>query len=278
MGDVFAGLEALGFSDIENIDIYEEEKKEVQDNSDVTVQAVEERDYEAEVLFQKTIECPCCYNEFKYKAVRSGKLKAMEPDTDLRPRFEKVDVLKYDAIVCPKCGYSGLTRYFDVITEGQKKLVREQVTASFKGIDDSEEKLSYDDAILRHKLCLLNAVVKKGKFGEKAYISLKMAWLFRGKIEETLEKDSSADVKELRKEELTNLKNAYDGFYQAIMKESMPICGMDQDTITYLMAELARKLGQTDVSKQWLSKLLSTRGLSRRLKERAMELKEKLLS
>ena len=44
------------------------------------------------------------------------------------------------------------------------------------------------------------------------------------------------------------------------------------------MAELARELGQTDVSKQWLSKLLTSRGLSRRLKERAMELKEKLLS
>ena len=66
MGDVFSGSEALGFSDIDNIDIYEEDKKEVQDNSDDPAQAVEERDYEAEVLFQKTIECPCCYNEFKY--------------------------------------------------------------------------------------------------------------------------------------------------------------------------------------------------------------------
>ena len=40
MGDVFSGLEALGFSDIDNIDIYEEDKKEVQDNSDDPAQAV----------------------------------------------------------------------------------------------------------------------------------------------------------------------------------------------------------------------------------------------
>lgn len=275
MADIFAGLESLGFSNLDDMQIYEDEKKNEAEVPEE--EPVDDRDYELEAILKKSVECPCCYKTFRYKAVRAGKLKVMEPDTDLRPRYEKVDALKYDAIVCPKCGYSGLTRFFSVITEGQKKLIREQVSGTFKGIDDTGDKLNYDEAIIRHKLCLYNSVVKKSRFGEKAYTCLKIAWLCRGKAEEMLEADPKANVNEIKKEELSNLKNAYDGFYQAIMKESMPICGMDQATITYLMAELARELGQTDVSKQWLSKLLSSRGLNRRLKDRAMELKEKLL-
>ena len=97
MADLFSGLESLGLSNLDDMQLYEEDKKETQE--DTSGERDEEKDFELEVILNKSIECPCCYTSFRYKAVRAGKLKIMEPDSDLRPRYEKVDALKYDAIV-----------------------------------------------------------------------------------------------------------------------------------------------------------------------------------
>ena len=45
-----------------------------------------------------------------------------------------VDVLKYDAIVCPECGYAALSRFFKFVTNPQSKMIHEQISASFKGL------------------------------------------------------------------------------------------------------------------------------------------------
>ena len=44
----------------------------------------------------------------------------------------------------------------------------------------SFKKITYEDALTRYKLALLNAVVRQGKNSEKAFICLKTAWLLRG--------------------------------------------------------------------------------------------------
>lgn len=275
MSDVFSGLESLGFKNLDKLNIFEEEEKKGGETHSA-VKKEEEHDYEAEALFDKTMNCPCCYKDFASKTVRTGKVKAAEPDTDLRPRYEKLDPLKYDAIVCPECGYASLGRFFGNITDGQKKLIREQISNSFKGIDTGMEKYSYDDAIMRHKLALLNTIVKKGKNSEKAFTCLKLAWLYRGKAESELLVNKDADVTELHKEEMSNLNFAYEGFCDSFSKESFPICGMDQTTIMYLLADLARRLGQKDAASRWISNVIATRGLSNRIRDKALHIKEML--
>ena len=109
-------------------------------------------------------------------------------DTDLRPKYQHVDSLKYDSIVCNKCGYAALSRFYNYITTPQSKLIATNISPNFKGVDTKAETYSYDEAILRHQLALANAIVKKGKISEKAYICLKIAWLLRGKAESLPEK------------------------------------------------------------------------------------------
>lgn len=275
MTDMFNGLESLGFKNLGSLEIFEEEKKKEESNT-VAAEVKDDRDYELEVLFDKKMSCPCCYEEFTSRTVRTGKAKAAEADSDLRPRYEKLDPLKYDAIVCPTCGYASLSRFFTNIAEGQKKLIREQVSESFRGIETGQKKYSYDDAIIRHKLALFNTVVKKGKNSEKAFTCLKLAWLYRGKAEEELLINKDADVKELQKEEMSNLNFAYEGFCDSFSKESFPICGMDQTTIMYLLAELARRIGQKEAASRWISQVLQTRGLSSRIRDKALNVKEML--
>ena len=105
--------------------------------------------------------------------IKTGKIKLISADTDLRPKYQNVDSLKYDAVVCPHCGYSALNRFFNYMTSTQAKLIREQISASFKGINEECDEYTYDDAIARHKLALVNTIVKKSKISERAYTCLK---------------------------------------------------------------------------------------------------------
>ena len=200
----------------------------------------------------------------------------MSADSDLRPKYQMVDSLKYDALVCPHCGYAALSRFFKFMLPAQAKMIRENITANFKGIDTSASTYSYDDAIMRHQLALANAVVKKAKTSEKAYTCLKMAWLYRGKAE-NLPKDSKdyqTQIIELKKQELELLKNACEGFKSAYSKETFPMCGMDEITMMYLIADLCRRIGHFDESKRWISSVLTSRGANERIKNKARDLKD----
>ena len=70
------------------------------------------------------------------------------------------------------------------------------------------------------------------------------------------------------------IKNAYDGFVLAISNEPFPIAGMDENTLKYIMADLARKLKKYEESARLLSAVLTSKSANHRLKDAALELKE----
>lgn len=270
---IFSGLESFGLGKLKNIDIYEQEKTAKEEK----VEKVEApKVSEADLLFDKTYTCPVCDCEFKAKTIRTGKVKLISVDTDLRPRYQLVDALKYDAIVCPKCGYAALNRFFTYMTSGQRKLIREQISSTFKGIEDGNDTYSYDDAMTRHKLALINTIVKKGKTSERAYTCLKLAWICRGKAENLPQDlpDRESVIAALKKEEDELIENAYDGFSSAFMKEQFPLCGMDEATATYLAADLARRCRKYEEANRWISRVITSRQANERIKTRARELKE----
>ena len=275
MGNLFAGLESLGLNIKDNVDVYEKEKKENQSAGVKKAQVKEIQ--EEDLLFDKTYTCPVCDHEFKSKMVRTGKAKLVSADTDLRPKYQGIDPLKYDAILCPKCGYASLNRYFNFVMSSQAKNIKEKISANFHYQPEAGKIYTYDDALTRHKMALLNTVVKNGKSSERAYTCLKMAWLCRGKRELLMQGDyKKEEVTELINEEKELLSNAYDGFEVAFSKEDFPMCGMDQYTMMYLLAELARRIGKNDEAKRYVSKVLVARNAQRRIKDKAFALKEKL--
>lgn len=277
MGNLFAGLESLGLNVKKDMDVFEPEKKEGPAGQGGENKPKELK--EEDLLFDKSYTCPVCDREFKSKMVRTGKAKLVSADSDLRPRYQGVDPLKYDAILCPQCGYASLNRYFNFVMASQAKMIKEQITESFNYNPEDEKTYSYDEAITRHKMALLNTVVKKGKTSERAYTCLKLAWLYRGKREELMKGDyDKKEVEEIYKEELECLQNAHEGFISAFSKEEFPMCGMDQYTVTFLVAELARRIGNTAEAKRWVSKVLVARDANKRIKDKALALKESLQS
>ena len=273
MANLFSGLEAFGLNNLAGMDIYDAKDKETEQKASVDEKpAFSEED----TIFDKTFTCPVCDKEFKSKMVKSGKVKLLNLDADLRPVYQHMDPLKYDAIVCPHCGFAALNRFFNYVTNTQAGLIKSNISASFKGIKESGSIFTYDEAISRHKLALVNSIVKKAKTSERAYTCLKIAWILRGKAE-TLPKDTpeyKKIVEEMEKEELDFIAKAYIGFEESFTKETFPMCGMDESTMTLLMAELARKTGKYDDASRWVSKVLISKDANERIKQKARDIKD----
>ncbi len=276
MGNLFSGLAALGLGKLSNMDVYEnEDKKEEKKDADVEKAAEVS---EADLIFDKTYDCPVCGGKFKAKTVKTGKVKLIAADSDLRPKYQLVDSLKYDVIACTYCGYAALNRYFNYMTSTQARMIKQNISENFNGLTSDGDIVTYDEAITKHKLALANTVVKHAKASEKAYTCLKTAWLLRGKAE-TLPadtKDIDKELEELAKEEREFLENAYNGFLEAFPKEMFPMCGMDENTVCYLVAELARRIGKYEDASRWVARVLASRNANDRIKEKSRELKERI--
>ena len=276
MAGLLSGLEQFGLSNLENMDLYETQKKEEKGPDG---KAVAHKAQEQDFLFDKSCKCPICDKEFKARTVRIGKAKLAGSDLDLRPRYEQIDLLKYDVIMCPFCGYAALSRFFKFVTSPQAKNIREKISATFKPQKDEREIYTYDEALERYKLTLANAIVKQTRASEKAYICLKTAWLLRGKAEH-LDKDLpdyEVQKKQCEDEENEFLRNALEGFLAARQTEPFPMCGMDEPTVDYVIAVTAMRFEQYDVSSRLITGILQSTAANPRMKDKARDIKEILM-
>ncbi len=276
MAGLLDGLESLGLGKLENLDVFAEEKKEVK-TEEGTVKEAPKGPTEEELIYEKEFECPVCNRKFTAKVMKTGKAKLIGTDPDMRPRYESIDSNKYDVLLCDKCGYASLIRYHGNLLPTQVKMIRENISQNIKLNKYNDPVYGYDEAFERYKIALANAVVKKCKISERAFICLKTAWLLRGKKEELMAQNKCPlDVKEtLENQEKEYLKNAYAGFLDARSKENPPIAGMDNATLDYLLAQLAFRFGDYSTSLKMVEALLMSRE-SARIKNKALELKENI--
>ena len=278
--NLFEGLEKFGLQ-AQNVGSLFEEEKKVVTNADGSKEAVEEIPTEDAFLIEKGVRCAVCDKGFKAKMIKNGRVKRLESDQDLRPRFQYIDTNKYDVLSCPNCGYTAVSRYFDHLSSVQMKLIKEQVCANYKATGEEEPAVfDYDYAIGRYKLALYTTMVKKGKTSEKAYTCLKIAWLFRGKAE-SLDKeapDYEATLKACKEQEEMFYQQAYEGFMKAVSSEMFPMCGMDQNTVDYLLAYMSAHFKRYDVASKCISNILGSPSAQNKTKERARDLKDQIVA
>ena len=275
MAGLLSGLSEIGLGGLENMEVYEQPgDKEAEKQAEEKPEVKEET-----FLFDKSYECPVCYQGFKAKTVRSGKLRSLGTDRDLRPLYDQMEPLKYDVVICPHCGYAALTRFFGGLTAGQIKAIKENISANFHSVKEEKETYTYEEALYRYKLCLANTIVKHGKVSEKAYICLKAGWLLRsmGENLDPAVEDYNKKTQEIKEQEKDFLKNALDGLITARQTESYPICGMDEVTLEYLIAVLAMEFEKYDISSRLIYNILNTPTVNNRIKDKAREVKDELL-
>lgn len=281
---LLSGLEKFGLEQMDTTNLFEDEKKPKAEQQGQADAPKKEKHLETEFLLLKSIRCPVCDHVFRTRLVKTGRVKRLEPDFDLRPRFAYIDTNKYDVSSCPKCGYTAINRYFSHITSGQVKLIDQGVHSKFKAntlvnAEDVLEAYTYEEAIEYCKLALYCTMVKRGSTSEKAYECLKLSWLYRG-WREKLESEGTNDrelLSNVKEEEDAYYKQAYEGFMKAIASESFPMCGMEESTVNILLANMAFKLEKYDASSKLVSAILASRVASRSVKDRAMTLKEEII-
>ncbi len=278
MAGIFSGLEKLGLGNIGGGDLFEDPKKKEtvvkKEEPKKKLALVNEEDY----LFDKKYKCPVCESEFEAKTVRTGKVRMKAVDIDLRPDYSEVDLNKYDVIGCPECGYAALGRYFSTLNKYQIEDIRIKICMNYRKIVYKEPTYSYEHAKSLYQLALANAVVKKAKNSEKAYICMKTAWVVRGETQRLDESDPDYETKKKENDEQEKelLTNALNGFVMARQSEEFPIAGMDSTTLDYLIAALAMETDQFDVASKMISEILTSRVANSRIKDKARVLKDML--
>lgn len=252
--NIFEELKEIGFEDLDKVDLFPPKPKA----SEKEIENTKKKFTVEEVLYDKTYICPVCNKEFKSKAIRSGKNRLLTVDLDLKANYDIVNPLLYECVVCENCGYAALSKTFNSLTASQIRWIKEQICTKYKEYHYPPI-LSEKDGILRYKLALLNSFVKKAKDGEKAYICLKLAWLYR-------------DTKEKAAEE-TFLQHALTGFENAYNTERFPIFELGELTTAYIIADLYRRKKNYEKAMQWLGFVIMDKSVSLRLKTKALHLK-----
>ena len=206
-------------------------------------------------LFKKTVTCPVCNSVFKSICVKSKTSRIESKDSDFFIRYTpKVNPYFYDVWLCNSCGYAAMKSDFEHIRNFRKNMVKSNITPKWTPRDYPE---TFDEkmAIERYKLALLNAMLISSPESTKAMIALKIAWMYR-----LLEDHDS---------ELSFLKQAVQGFINTYQYEHLPVYGLQKDSLTYLIGELYRKLGDDHEALIWLAKTLGDTNASYKIKEMA---------
>ena len=99
---IFSGLKKFGLGNMEEMDLFEETKKE--ETKQKAPAAPPPKPQEKDLIYDRSFACPVCDSSFTAKIMKSSKAKLLGTDQDLRARYEGIDALKYDVVMCPICG------------------------------------------------------------------------------------------------------------------------------------------------------------------------------
>ncbi len=251
------------YNEIENINLDNLFKPEVSKSAKSSANGADVVESLGDSLYEKSMECPVCYALFKTKTTRPSKLRYVSSEIDLKPIYTPIQPAYYDVIICGACGYAAISSTFGKITSKQAEKITANITPKFKAKVYPE---IYDaqTALERYKLALLSSIHKGGKPGEKAYICLKIGWIYRDLADEP--------------NETNYLKAAYEGFQVAYGVDSFPICGLDELTLTYILAVFAKKFGNDSEAMRFLGKVILAKTPNARLKQKAIDLKQSFKS
>ena len=261
LNDIFAGLEKFGMRSVleKNTDIYHQAATDNKPLKETLAKRFSIDDY----IYAKNFVCAVCDQSFKSYVVKHGKTRVESVEFDLRPIHTPIEPMLYDVVMCTSCGFTSLNAVFNKITRREAEKVLEEITPHFKPEPPSKEP-TIDMAIDRYKLALLNAVVRNAKECEKAYICMRITWLYRIKGEALGDEKKFAAL-------------ALQGYTSSLEKESTNLLKLEEGTILYLMGSFSYFLGDNAASLKILASIIASNKSSHRLKERARDLRDRII-
>ena len=196
----------------------------------------------ADPLYQVEKTCPICEKKFKLTKTR-GQAVSVSTDTDFCTRFADLNPYYYTIWVCPHCGFAAHEERFFTLLEGARLKMKEFLEGRKVNLDLSGSR-TWDQAVTSYKLAIFYAGMVSLPASHIASLELRLAWLYR--------------EKEMVAEEQDMLQKAIDAYKAAFLKEKMPIGGnLSEVTLTYLIGELLRRVGNLDEALSYLGRVVS---------------------
>ncbi len=279
MDKIFKDLERLGLKNVIDVELFKHEpkKKSKEIRKVKVIKEVDEAAKAQMYIYQRKMDCPVCQKSFQTPSIRIGRIRFKGTELDLRPQYVGVDPLIYEVVVCHHCGYAATNKEFKNVSDIKKKAIIENISRHYIP-HRYNEILTYEEGVERYKLALLNSAVGGDSSGIKAYLCLKISWLYRG-WQESIEEVEPIDeelINALKNQEKDFAEKAYEGFKLSYANEQLPIMGIDDMTMEYLIGELARRHDDLVEARQWLGKVLSHFVIPKRLREKVFESKSLL--
>lgn len=199
--------------------------------------------------YQKDIECLYCKQKFKTTKVRSKFIKVDSHQSDFQPIYENKEVnpLLYNIFVCEHCGFSFTDEFTKYFAPGVKEIIQEQIGSKWAPRSFGHER-TIEEGIMAYKLGILSGTLKKEKFVNLAGLALRTAWLYR--------------VLDKQDEENRFMEIARDRYADSYSNDDYNGTQMSESRMLYLIAELSRKIGDTDCATRYFSKVIEKQNTS----------------
>lgn len=215
-------------------------------------------------LYEKEVVCPVCDSKFSVKAVKSRHVRIESRDSDFMIRYKDPNPLFYDIWLCIRCGYAAQSSRFGEISGTERENILKNITKKWNRSREIPYTYTVDTAIELYQLALLTSMVKEDKDSDMAHLCLKLAWLFR--------------IKGDTENESRYITHALNQFLKAYENEKLPVAGLDEPSLMYLIGELYRRTGDNSNALKWFSRVLVNKGASPKIKDMAREQKDLMRS
>ena len=182
--------------------------------------------------------CPCCKVKFTTKKIRTSRLRLEKRDADFLNYYKTENPIKYNIFVCPNCGYAAYEKKYETIKRDGMDIIQANITLNWEQRDFGGVR-SNQQALETYKLALLQGSMLAYSKLELGNICLNIGWLNR--------------IEEDDEEEKRFLTLARDQFIEAYNLESLSGTNMTEEKLSYLIAELSRRIGEAEKALSWFN-------------------------
>lgn len=208
----------------------------------------------ADIIYTTDKQCIICEKTFQVTKVRS-RLVMSKQDSDFCTYYKDVNPYYYTVWVCPHCGFAAQDTEFAQLSSSAiekigKFLASRKVNVNYSGTR------TRDQAIATYKLALFYADMAMLPASKLGGLYLRLGWLYR--------------EGEQPEEEIRALAKAAEYYDKALSAERMPIGGMSELAVIYLVGELLRRTGEIDQCLLYFNKIVSSP--QAKLEKRIMDL------
>lgn len=196
-------------------------------------------------FFPKNYVCPVCKTPFSSLAVRTSAAVSSTREPDFHQLYHGISPLHYAIVVCPSCNYAAgaASMKDEQIPSKNVEALSRALLALHREPNNLTGERSAEDALKAWMLAVQTAQLKKQTPGQKAGLLLGVAWLCR---------ETGDSQKELQ-----YLDESLNAYVEAFHNEKLPLGGLDELSVIYLIGELYRRTGRPNEALSWFSKVVN---------------------